>query len=79
LGFYPLTGTGTDRPKGVIRSAYRELGWAGDGDEQAAVELVTRKYIEEFAEKYLYLFVGTTKHYHNVGPNPFVILSCFTR
>jgi hypothetical protein len=48
-----------------------------DGDEQAAVELVKQKYLEEFAEKDLYLFVGTTKQYHNVAPNPFVIIGVF--
>ena len=46
-------------------------------DEQAAVELVKQKYLEEFAEKDLYLFVGTTKQYHNVAPNPFVIIGVF--
>jgi hypothetical protein len=48
-----------------------------DGDEQAAVKLVKQKYLEEFAEKDLYLFVGTTKQYHNVAPNPFVIIGVF--
>ena len=48
-----------------------------DGDEQAAVELVKQKYLEEFAEKDLYLFVGTTNQYHNVAPNPFVIIGVF--
>lgn len=48
-----------------------------DGDEQAAVELVKQKYLEEFAEKDLYLFVGTTLRFHTVGPNPFVIIGVF--
>jgi hypothetical protein len=48
-----------------------------DGDEQAAVEMVKQKYLEEFAEKDLYLFVGTTKQYHNIAPNPFVIIGVF--
>ena len=48
-----------------------------DGDEQAALELVKQKYLEEFTEKDLYLFVGTTKQYHNVAPNPFVIIGVF--
>ena len=48
-----------------------------DGDEQAAVELVKQKYLEEFSEKDLYLFVGTTKQFHNVAPNPFVIIGVF--
>ena len=48
-----------------------------DGDEQAALELVEQKYLEEFIEKDLYLFVGTTKQFHNVAPNPFVIIGVF--
>jgi len=48
-----------------------------DGDEQAALDLVKQKYLEEFAEKDLYLFVGTTKQFHNVAPNPFVIIEVF--
>ena len=39
--------------------------------------MVKQKYLEEFAEKDLYLFVGTTKQYHNIAPNPFVIIGVF--
>ena len=28
-------------------------------------------------KKDIYLFVGTTQKYHNVGPNPFVIIGVF--
>ncbi|MBI5823881.1 MAG: hypothetical protein HZB18_07640 [Chloroflexi bacterium] len=48
-----------------------------DGDEQAALELVRQKYFDEFMEKDLYLFVGTTHRFHNVAPNPFVIIGVF--
>ncbi len=48
-----------------------------DGDEKAALEDVKQKYLEEFGDKDLYLFVGTTKQYHNVAPNPFVIIGVF--
>jgi hypothetical protein len=47
------------------------------GDEEAAKQLVKQKYLEEFVEKDLYLFVGTTKQFHNVAPNPFVIIGVF--
>jgi hypothetical protein len=48
------------------------------GDEQTAVEMVQQKYLEEFAEKDLYLFVGTTLKYHAMSaPNPFVIIGVF--
>ncbi len=48
-----------------------------NGDERAALELVKQKYLEEFVEKDLYLFVGTTLRFHNVAPNPFVIIGVF--
>ena len=48
-----------------------------DGDEQAALKLVRQKYFDEFMEKDLYLFVGTTHRFHNVAPNPFVIIGVF--
>ena len=47
------------------------------GDEAAALKLVKQKYLEEFAEKDLYFFVGTTFKFHNVAPNPFVIIGVF--
>lgn len=48
-----------------------------DGDEQAALKLVRQKYFDEFMEKDLHLFVGTTHRFHNVAPNPFVIIGVF--
>jgi hypothetical protein len=49
-----------------------------DGDEQAALELVKQKYLVEFAEKDLHLFVGTTLKFHAMSaPNPFVIIGVF--
>jgi hypothetical protein len=49
-----------------------------DGDETEANKLVRKKYYEEFLNKKdLHLFVGTTKQYHNVAPNPFVIIGVF--
>jgi len=60
-----------------IGALYWKCLYNTDGDEQAAVELVKQKYLEEFAEKDLYLFLGTTKQYHNVAPNPFVIIGVF--
>ena len=48
-----------------------------EGDENAANELVRKKYEEEFFEKDLYLFVGTTLAHHNRAPNPFMIIGVF--
>jgi hypothetical protein len=47
------------------------------GDEDAALQQVKAKYLEEFSKKDLYLFVGTTLRYHNIAPNPFVIVGVF--
>jgi len=44
-----------------------------------AIEKVRHKYMGDFAQtKDLYLFLGTTKRFHNVAPNPFVIVGTFT-
>jgi hypothetical protein len=48
-----------------------------DGDEKAALELVKQKYLYEFSQKDLYFFVGTTFKFHNIAPNPFVIIGVF--
>jgi hypothetical protein len=49
-----------------------------EGDEVEANRLVRKKYFDTFLEKNdLYLFTGTTKQFHNVGPNPFVIIGVF--
>ncbi len=47
------------------------------GDEVAANELVRKRYEQEFFEKDLYLFLGTTKANHIRSPNPFVIIGVF--
>jgi hypothetical protein len=49
-----------------------------DGDEQTALTMVRQKYLEEFADKDLHLFVGTTLQFHATStPNPFVIIGLF--
>jgi len=49
-----------------------------DGDESKALEKVKMKYWDEFKEKDLYLFLGTTKEWHaRKAPNPFVIVGVF--
>ncbi len=51
---------------------------SSNGDEMEANRRVRQKYFDEFlAKKDLYLFLGTTKQYHNVAPNPFVIIGVF--
>lgn len=49
-----------------------------NGDELKACADVRKKYFDDFAKtKDLYLFLGTTRKYHFVGPNPFVIIGTF--
>lgn len=49
-----------------------------DGDEKAANTLVRQKYFDTFVtQKDIYLFLGTTKQFHNVAPNPYVIVGVF--
>lgn len=48
------------------------------GDEKTAIEKVKKKYLKEFVEnKDLYFFLGTTKQFHNVSPNPFIIIGVY--
>jgi len=52
--------------------------YRADGDEQTALDMVKQKYLEEFADKDLHLFVGTTLKFHAMSaPNPFVIIGVF--
>jgi hypothetical protein len=51
--------------------------YRADGDEQTALEMVKQKYFDEFLEKDISFFVGTTLKYHNIAPNPFVIIGVF--
>ncbi len=49
-----------------------------EGDEFKACEDVRKKYFDDFARtKDLYLFLGTTREFHLIAPNPFVIIGTF--
>ena len=48
-----------------------------EGNEKQALELVRKKYIDEFSKKDLYLFLGTTRQFHGWAKNPFVIIGVF--
>lgn len=51
---------------------------AAHGDEAIACQKVKEKYFDYmYKEKDLYFFLGTTQKYHNVGPNPFIIIGTF--
>jgi hypothetical protein len=48
------------------------------GDEDCAIAKVSEKYSDEFINKKdIYFFLGTTKRFHNIAPNPFVIIGVF--
>jgi hypothetical protein len=46
-------------------------------NEQIALQKVREKYFNEFLKTDLHLFLGTTQQYHQVAPNPWVILGVF--
>ncbi|MBT3391311.1 MAG: hypothetical protein HN413_12980 [Chloroflexi bacterium] len=81
--YYRFLTEGDDTPRKMMIEDW-EIGalyWnclaQTEGDEVVANELVQKKYCDEFLNKDLYLFVGTTKANHMRGPNPFVIIGVF--
>ncbi|KLU58740.1 hypothetical protein CEB3_c47570 [Peptococcaceae bacterium CEB3] len=48
-----------------------------NGDEDVAVSKVREKYFDYFVARDLHFFLGTTKQFHNVAPNPFIIIGAF--
>ncbi|MDR0603526.1 MAG: hypothetical protein LBG80_04385 [Bacteroidales bacterium] len=49
-----------------------------DGDELVACQKVKEKYFNWMLKKRdLYFFLGTTKKFHNIAPNPFIIIGTF--
>jgi len=48
-----------------------------DGNEEKACELVRKRYLEEFSQKDLYFFLGTSLKFHNVSKSPFMIIGVF--
>lgn len=67
------------------RSELRVLDWetgalywnclrSVDGDEPKALAKVRQKYFGDFLEKDLHFFLGTTQQWHQVAPNPWVII-----
>ena len=47
------------------------------GDEEVACQKVRQKYIDQFADKDVHLFLGTTQQWHFVGTNPYLIVGVF--
>lgn len=52
--------------------------YAAGGNEEVACRKVKEKYFDWMTSKCdLYFFLGTTKKFHNVAPNPFIIIGTF--
>lgn len=47
------------------------------GDEDVALAKVRAKYIDEFGKRDLHFLLGTTQQFHQVAPNPWVIVGVF--
>jgi hypothetical protein len=50
---------------------------SSNDNEKSAIEKVKQKYFNEFLEKDIFLFLGTTKEFHLISHNPFVIIGVF--
>lgn len=46
-------------------------------DEASALRKVRRKYFDSFLQTDLHFFLGTTQRFHQVAPNPWVIVGVF--
>jgi hypothetical protein len=47
---------------------------SAEGDEPKALAKIREKYMDEFLQKDLHFYLGTTQQYHFVAPNPWVIV-----
>lgn len=50
---------------------------SSNGNELVALEKVRSKYFDEFSQRDLHFFLGTTQQFHQVAPNPWVIIGVF--
>ena len=48
-----------------------------NGNEEEALSKVKQKYSDEFAERDMYFFLGTTLRFHLIAPNPWMIIGVF--
>ncbi|MCH8977897.1 MAG: hypothetical protein IH945_01470 [Armatimonadetes bacterium] len=60
-----------------IGALYWNCLYRAEGHEATALQKVREKYEGEFFKKDLHLFLGTTLAYHNIAPNPFLIVGVF--
>jgi len=60
-----------------IGMLYLHCLWRANNNESVATAKVKEKYLDSFLSRDLYFFLGTTKQYHNVSPNPFIIIGVY--
>jgi hypothetical protein len=60
-----------------IGMLYFNCLWRANNDEAVATVKVREKYFDFFLKRDLYFFLGTTMKYHNVSPNPFIIVGVY--
>ncbi len=61
-----------------IGQLYWNCLMGSDGNESKACQNVKKKYFEDFAKtKDIHLFLGTTREFHFMAPNPFIIIGTF--
>jgi len=82
--YYEFLSEGDNNPRKMkiedweIGALYWHCLSQAQGDEAAANQLVREKYFDTFrSHNDIYFFLGTTKQYHNVAPNPFIIVGVF--
>jgi hypothetical protein len=56
---------------------YLNCLWRANNDEAVATTKVKEKYLDSFLKRDLCFFLGTTKQFHNVSPNPFIIIGVY--
>ena len=67
-----------ERPGGHLLYFGTNGGDRTVNQEDCAIAKVSEKYSDEFINKKdIYFFLGTTKRFHNVAPNPFLIIGVF--
>lgn len=59
-----------------ICQLYRNLIHAGRAPEDAAIETCDH-YMNLANTRDMHLFLGTTKEFHSIGPNPFIVIGVF--
>jgi len=60
-----------------IGMLYLHCLWRANNDENIATQKVKDKYLDSFSKSDLYFFLGTTKQYHKIAPNPFIIVGVY--